>query len=274
MTETVRGSSMAAELCLSVTSAENAEHLLARRDGFTRLQFGSEFCENLLPSPAQLRKMLKLAEANGLAFSLATPICSDRSITRLRKLLALLPPRAEVVANDWGVLRLLHAEFPSLTPVAGRLICKQVKDPRLPSAQWTALYPHGVHGAPFVALLKRFGVGRVEMDIAPFAAAEDLHSPQLRVSAHAPWGFAVKSRACRIGSLNLSDDKKFAIDGKCRRECLDYTAPMTREGRDELPTVQRGNALFYRHNEAMAAALDAAVAAGHVDRVITCGDWP
>ncbi len=265
---------MTAALSLSVTSAANAEALLARHDGLTRLQFGSEFCEHLLPSPAQLRKMLTLAEAHGIAFSLVTPICSDRSIKRLSKLLALLPPRAEVVTNDWGVLRLLHAEFPALVPVAGRLICKQVKDPRLPSAQWTALYPHGVHGAPFVALLKRFGVGRVEMDIAPFAAAEELHSPQLRVSAHAPWGFAVKSRACRIGSLHLADEDKFAIAGKCRRECLDYVAPMTREGRDELPTVQRGNALFYRHNEAMTAALNAAVGAGYVDRMIVAGDWP
>ena len=87
-------------------------------------------------------------------------------------------------------------------------------------------------------------------------------------------GGSVKGRACRIGSLNLGDDRKFAIDGKCRRECLDYAATMTRDGRDELPTVQRGNALFYRHNEAMTAALNEAVAAGHVDRVITCGDWP
>jgi hypothetical protein len=265
---------MAVALSLSVTSAANAEALLARHDGITRLQFGSEFCENLLPSPAQLRQMLKLAEAHGLAFSLVTPICSDRSIRRLRKLLALLPPRAEVVANDWGVLRLLHTDFPALAPVAGRLICKQVKDPRLPSAQWTQLYPHGIHAAPFIALLKRFGVGRVEMDVAPFAAAAELHSPQLAVSAHAPWGFAVKGRACRIGSLNLTDDKKFAIDGKCRRECLDYAATMTRDGSDGLPTVQRGNALFYRHDEAMTAALNDAVNAGYVDRLIVSGDWP
>ncbi len=265
---------MAVALSLSITDAKNAEALLARHDGLTRLQFGSEFCENLLPSPAQLRKMLKLAEAHGLAFSLVTPICSDRSITRLRKLLALLPSRAEVVANDWGVLRLLHANFPALVPVAGRLICKQVKDPRLPSAQWTALYPHGIHAAPFIALLRRFGVGRVEMDVAPFAAAAELHSPQLAVSAHASWGFAVKGRACRIGSLNLPDEDKFAIDGKCRRECLDYVAPMTREGRDGLPTVQRGNALFYRHNDDMTAALNDAVNAGYVDRLILAGDFP
>ena len=265
---------MAVALSLSVTSAANAEALLARHDGITRLQFGSEFCESLLPAPAALRRMLTLAAANGLAFSLATPICSDRSVARLRKLLALLPPQSEVVANDWGVLRLLHADFPNLTPVAGRLICKQVKDPRLPSAQWAALYPHGVHGAPFVAMLRRFGVGRVEMDVAPFAAAEELNSPQMCVSAHAPWGFAVKGRACRIGSLNLAEADKFAIAGKCRRECLDYVAPMTRDGRDELPTVQRGNALFYRHNEAMTAALNAAVGAGYVDRMIVAGDWP
>jgi len=265
---------MAVALSLSVTSVANAESLLARRDGVTRLQFGSEFCESLLPAPAQLRQMLTLAEANGLAFSLATPICSDHSVTRLRKLLVHLPPQSEVVANDWGMLHMLHADFPGLTPVAGRLICKQIKDPRLPSAQWATLYPHGVHGAPFVAMLRRFGVGRVEMDVAPYAAAEDLHSPQLRVSAHTPWGFSVKGRACRIGSLHLADADKFAIAGKCRRECLDYVAPMTRDGRDELPTVQRGNALFYRHNEAMTAALNDAVGAGYVDRMIFAGDWP
>lgn len=277
------------ELALSVVEAERAGELLERAQErifpyagmlagrkFSRLQFGSEFCENLVPPPNAIRRMVSFAESKGLDFSLATPLASDRVIRSLRRLLPLLPSGSEVVADDWGVLRLLAADFPALVPVAGRIICKQVKDPRLPSAEWSALYPHGIHAKSFAAVLKKFGVKRVEMDVAPHATADDFRSSHMRVSAHAPWGFAAKGRACRIGSLHRPEGEKFASGRKCRRECLVYAGRMTRDRarNGELETLERGNVLFYRHSEAMMQTVTAAVAAGAIDRLVISGDWP
>ena len=280
---------MSVELVLAVVEAGEAGSLLDRMPEnescyagllkgkiLSRLQLGSEFCQRLLPSPEQVHRIADLTESRGLGFSLVTPLATDRTIGQLRRLLPLLPSGSEIIANDWGVLRLLKASFPSLVPVAGRLICKQIKDPRLPSAEWAALYPHGIHSRGFAAVLQRFGVGRVEMDVPVFAEPENFHSSCMQVSVHAPWGFAVKGRACRIGSLNQPDDSKFATDHRCRRECLTYAGRMTRDqgGDGDLTTVQRGNTMFYRHNPEMAAAVISAVAAGFIDRVIMNGGWP
>lgn len=267
-------------LALAITDASGLDRLAAPPEfaGITagRLHFGGEFCETLLPTAAGLKRALAAAETFGLAFTLATPIVSDAGLARLDRLLPLLPPGTEVTANDWGFLRRLRDHFPDLVPTAGRLLCKQVKDPRLPSAEWTRLQPHGIHAPGFTAMLARLGCRRIEMDVAPFATEADFHSPSMAVSVHAPFGFTTKGRSCRIGSLALPTSGKFAIGHDCRKECLRFQSAATRPdaATADLATVQRGNTLFYRHATEMAATLRAAAAAGAVERVILAGDWP
>ncbi len=239
----------------------------------TRLQVGGEACERLLPAPRLLAAALEFAQARGLALSLATPLLSDQGMAELRGLLDRLPAGTEAIANDWGTLRLLARAFPALVPVAGRLMCKMVKDPRLPSVAWARLYPHGIHAAPFAAMLARFGVRRIEMDVPPFAAMADFPEGGLQVGVHAPFGVSAKGRSCRIGSLHQPDAQKFAAGHRCARECLAYTAAMTRpQGATDLPTHLRGTTILHTHSAAMAEALLAA-ARGTVDRIILSGDW-
>lgn len=240
-----------------------------------RLQFGSEFCETLLPNPGQLRQVAAAAGLTGVALTLVTPIMSDAGIARLKALLPQLHPGSEVVANDWGTLRLLARERPDLVPIAGRMICKMVKDPRLPSAEWARLYPHGIHAGPFARVLTGLGVGRIEMDVPPFADIGDFRSTRFKVSAHAPFGFSVKGRACRIGSLNQPEEAKFATGHACRKECLTLVGELSRPelGANDLYTFQRGNTVFYRHSDGMGAAVGAAVRDGWIDRIVVAGDW-
>ena len=261
-------------VAVSVVDARRVEPLL-NRHAASRLHFGSEFCETLLPSPVQLRSVIAAAERRGVGLALATPMNSDAGIRRLHQLLPLLPAGSEVVGNDWGTLALLRREYPHLHAVAGRLLCKMVKDPRLPSAEWARLYPHGVHSTPFRGLLARLGVRRIELDVPPFAAAADFRSPDFGVSVHAPYGYSVKGRACRIGSLNQPDGEKFMTGHRCRRECLTYAATLSRpeHGSTDLSTFQRGNTVFYRHSPAMTEAVQAAVSQGWIDRIIVSGDW-
>jgi len=236
----------------------------------SRLHFGHEFCEVLQPLPSQLERVLGLASQHGFAFTLVSTILSDQGIAKLCELLAMLAPGAEVVANDWGTLRLLRTSFPDLVPVAGRLLCKVIKDPRLPSRQWATLYPHGIGASGFRAMLERFGVRRVELDVPPFVAPGDLLLPDLSVSVHAPFGVATKGRTCWFGSLSAPEAGRFAAGQPCHRECLRYEADLVREKKagSELDTVQRGNTVMYRHSPEMARAIDAAVRCGDVSRVI------
>lgn len=109
----------------------------------THLHFGSEFCEHLLPSPRALRESVRQAGAHGLRFALLTPVASPGVIERLDALLPMLSDGMEVVANDWGVAHLVATRFPSLGLVAGRVLCRMTKDPRL-DAGWAGRCGHAL----------------------------------------------------------------------------------------------------------------------------------
>jgi hypothetical protein len=241
----------------------------------TRLYLGNEFCENLMLSPERLRKALRRAAELGLRGSLLTPMVTDRGLRRLLPLLEVLAPGAEVIVNDWGALRLLRESFPHLVPVAGRLFAKQIKDPRLSSPDWMRLAPHGLFESGFRDLLLSFGVGRMEFDLPPHLDPSHVHSEDIRITAHAPYGYCSKGRICRIGSLSLPKSSKFAPGHPCRQECLTYVAPMERRvgAGESLHVFQRGNTLFYRYSEAMMRALGQLLRERRCDRVVVSGDW-
>jgi hypothetical protein len=134
---------------------------------FTRIAYGTEFCEHLLPSPDALRRVV----ATGRRLTFLTPYMSDEGIAQLRGLLPLLQD-AEVVFNDWGVLRLLRKEFPHLTPVQGRLLNKSLRDPRVttiyaetasasPESSLRVLQRSNLDNTTYLALLDRNGVRAV-----------------------------------------------------------------------------------------------------------------
>jgi hypothetical protein len=79
---------------------------------FTRIAYGTEFCENLIPS----RDSLRAVAASGRPLTFLTPYAGDEGIANIRALLPELPAGSEVVFNDWGVLRMLRREFPHLVP--------------------------------------------------------------------------------------------------------------------------------------------------------------
>lgn len=245
-------------------------HMSALADASpTRIYLGHEFCEHLLPRPLELRESLARARKTGLAVSFATPVASDACIARLRRLFRLLPGGCEVVCNDWGVAALAHREFPQLVVVAGRQLCRMIKDPRLPSAQWARLYPHGMASPAFALLLDRCGVQSIELDVPPFAEPELFEALPRPAAVHAPYGYAAKGRVCRIGSLAQREPLRFSPGHACRRECLDYRVGVARAvGSTDLATAQAGNTLHYAHSEAMSAVLGEAIARGRVARLV------
>jgi hypothetical protein len=241
-----------------------------------RLHLGNEFCERLIPSVAVLRRAVALADAAGFKLTLATPSVPDAGLARLRRLFRLLPGDVEVVVNDYGVLRLLQREFPALEPVAGRQLCKAIKDPRLPSEQWARLNPGSADAPAFRDMLDRLGIRRIELDVPPYARPSDLRTGGPALSVHAPFGYAVRGRICRVGSLRFDGRGKFRPGLGCGKECLRYACRLTRPAdrrRSDLESFQRGNSIFYRHDAGMRQAMWRAVANGWIDRIVLAGDW-
>jgi hypothetical protein len=124
-------------------------------------------------------------------------------------------------------------------------------------------------------LLLSFGVQRMEIDLPPHFDPSEVQSPDVRVTAHAPYGYCSKGRICRIGSLSLPAPSKFAPGHPCRRECLTYVAGMERRaaGGEGLPTFQRGNTMFYRYSDEMTRSVGRLLEEQRCDRVVVPGDW-
>ena len=239
-------------------------------DAITRIHLGNEFCERLLPEPETLAACLAHPR---FALSLTLPILSDQGMKRVLPLLDALPSGHEVIVNEWGALRLLRRSYPNLKPIAGRLLCKQIKDPRLPSPEWASLYPSGIYSEPFAAFLMDYGISRMEVDIPPHVHAASLNNGSIQLSAHLGYGYVMKGRMCKIGSLNLPEAARFQPGHGCGRECLDYVEHTARPTGADLRSFQRGNTRFYVHDRTMWDTVYAAAHAGWVDRLIIHGDW-
>lgn len=241
--------------------------------GFRRLYFGSEFCHFLLPPLGFVADCVEAARRNDIALTLTTPLACDASLRQIGKILPLLPPDSEVVCNDWGLAAMVRRQYPGLRLVAGRQLCKMIKDPRLPSPDWLELSPHGLSSRAFVALLRRLAMVALELDVPPFARPDFFSGLPLPAHVHLGVGYVAKGRICKIGSLAAPAQRRFVPGTACRRECLAYRETTWRSHPDasaDLATFRDGNTLYYRHSPDMARAIDQAVRAGHIARLV----WP
>lgn len=245
---------------------------------FTRIAYGTEFCEHLLPTAEALKAII----AASIPLTFLTPYVSDEGIVRLRRLFPLLSD-SEVVFNDWGVLRLLRTEFPRLTPVQGRLLNKSLRDPRImPVYAETSASEHlsalrvlqssNLDNATYLALLDRHGVHSVELDNLPQGNDLGFASLGVRVSVYLPFGFISTGRVCMAAGLHYPPREKFQPAAPCRYECqthqLEYTYTNSPFGKRGQKFWLKGNTYFYRHTPAMLESLAQEASRGHIARMV------
>lgn len=239
----------------------------------THLYFGSEFCEHLLPSPKTVATALELAHEQGLRFVLLTPIASPQVLRDLAVLLPQLPPSAQIVVNDWGVAQFVSDKAPHLSRVAGRILCRMIKDPRLGSSEWAHQCSHVLDSPHMRAILERLGMQHIELDVPLFAESGDFARLPMRKSVHLPYAFVAKGRMCRPGSLSIVGPERFAVGRKCHKECLSFSATTVRPGTsDHWDTIHVGNTIFSRHSPTMIDAVIDATRVGAVQRLIVPGE--
>ncbi len=252
---------------------------------FTRLYYGIEFCERLLPTGPQTRRAYEAAAARRLHLSLLTPYATDSGLDRLRPIFAWLAAlndtTIEVVVNDWGVLRLLRREFPGLHPVLGRLMNRMLRDPRIagrfampqaPPAALQALRQSAASAAVFRRFLGRLGVTTVEFDNVFQGLDMDFREFGLSASLYIPYGYVATGRVCAIGSLRLDRRHKFDVESVCRKECRLYAlrfeysdSPFGNRGQEFF---EQGNTYFYFQDREMIASSARTVERLGISRVV------
>jgi len=232
---------------------QNAGQLKYFNHSFGRIYFGAEFCERLLPNKNDFLVVKKFCEKQGVGFSFVTPFLTNAGMRRVLPLAKALSERDELVVNDYG---LLHAAKESkATLVAGRLLNRQYRDPRIlsfkakvPKEFYAHLMQSHAASKHFQKFLRQNGVARVELDNLAQGIAPDLGKSSLRCSLHFPFCFVSATRLCLIANCD-----KISFHGKigvfpCNKECKLYQFKL---GNSFFPTALYlfGNAVFFQNNE-------------------------
>lgn len=172
---------------------------LCSEASLSALYFGSEFCQDLLPSIEDAAAFCIHCLDRGLEPVLLTPLVTYRGLARLTRLLSGLQGLAcfpTVVFNDWGVFELLSQAYSTLPLRMGRLMNRGLRDPRL---EMPALGPDGENtnrGMAIRKLAAARGVVAVETDADLEPGYLGAGTEGLQRTLHVPFTFIASGRNC------------------------------------------------------------------------------
>lgn len=198
---------------------DSEDHLLPSETppdiSFSRIYFGNEFSEALIPASDELEQCFIGSLERGLSFTLVTPRVTDPSIEKLKTCFDLLSrssKAAEVIINDWGVLRLLRNKYHRLIPVLGRI-------PNRSHRGYDRSNAINLTYFPYRRFLWSNGIKRVEFDCPIQLAGVSLGKTGLSGSLYFPHDCCVISGFCLIRDLSKHDDGETSHCDDCQRKC-------------------------------------------------------
>ena len=248
-TMSVLGAGLDIERAFFVSRAEKLNR--CDQGTWSRLYFGTEFCERLIADPGELEEVISFSHDRDLPLTLVTPYTTGTGLNKITSQLELLLEKAdgsEVVFNDWGTFRLLTNTFTGLQPVLGRLLTKQKRGPRLmdiASRVPSSLMEHFRHGTFEVsrtaAFLQKAGIKRIELDNLLQGVR---HESPFSASLHVPFVYISTTRICLTAGCDWENRPHQRAVFPCGHECRKYTFKL--EHKDmPVPVILRGNTQFY-----------------------------
>lgn len=240
---------------------------------FDGLYFGNEFCEHLLAGVSAVEWALQYCTERRLSFHLVLPYGTNAAIGKMEKLLDSVPPGAEVVFNDWGILSAIRDR--ELSPVMGRTLIPHSADPRADSFIFTGddaiknyFRYSPLKSKVFRDFIIKQGVKRVELDNV--VQGIDVKLPKgLPGSIYYPYVYVSTTRKCytRYAALNK---KTIHIATDCTCPCKDLLVEMDIKGFGRSVFL-KGNSQFYVNSEILQA--DSLLKMG-IDRIVFFLDFP
>ncbi len=239
------------EQAIFISKVENLKYYSPR---FSRLYFGNEFCERLIPSINDLQQVLDFVGENSLDFTLVSPYVTDKGLSRLKVLLKEIARRnltCEVIFNDYGVLRVLNNRYSKLEPVMGRLLNRMKRGPRLMTVidklpQSTVEYFQSSNlTVPILGkFLNKYGVRRVELDNVLQGFNFSLNN--LSASLYVPFAYVATTRFCLANSCDIPEREEIIGIFPCQKECQHYTFYLTNEIMPVI-LIRKGNTIFFEN---------------------------
>ena len=232
---------------------------LARIDKlpFSRIYFGAEFCERLIPRTEDLKMVIDFCEKNDMGLTLLTPFVTDMGMEKLKKLFRLLEKLdvkgLEIVFNDWGVFRFIKRKYRFNLSI-GRLLTKQKKDPsfiedvidknflNLDEDTRIIIKECSIDASPLLtSFILKNGISRIELDNVYQGIEVEFN---IKKSLYYPFVPVTTTRFCKATSYAL---KQSYIRGKnpCNKECLGSVYSYTI---NNVRLFLKGNTQFYCNN--------------------------
>ena len=171
----------------------------------TRIYFGNEFCEHLIPKVQDVSRILSLCRERDIKLSFLTPYVTDFGIKQLAEIfefLNFLEFKGEIIINDFGTLELIRNRKYGFKLVLGRLLNRQKRGPRLakilnklPSDLIKHFSSTYLDREEVVSVLSDLGIERIEFDNIPLGLTRD-PLPEFKASLYYPFVYISTTRLC------------------------------------------------------------------------------
>ncbi len=247
---------------------EDSSQLNQHRKPFSRIYFGTEFCERLLPSIKDFLAVKKFCEGADAKLSFVTPYLTDSGLRRVLPLVRLLSASDELVLNDYGLL--CAAEDTKARLVAGRLLNRQYRDPRIVSFRKSVpkeflrhLRQSHASSKQFQKFLLQRGIARIELDNLAQGIATNLGSG-MQASLYIPFVFVSTSRMCLTANCDKISFHNMIGVLPCSKECLRYQFVLKSRLFSERLFLF-GNTLFFKNDR---LPKESALSSNGIDRLV------
>lgn len=220
---------------------------------YTRLYFGNEFCQRLIPCLSDFKLISEFVSKRKMDFTLVTPYVTDDGLRRLAPVFRYVIDHfdaPEIVINDWGVFKLVKDEFNYSNLVLGRLLTKQKRGPRLLNIKEKApqeMFQHFEQSNVDVPVLTEYlsanGIKRVELD--NLLQGLDREESMLKASLYLPFGYITTTRFCLTASCE-SRKKSLRTIPECNKECRKYTFRLKHKSMP-VDLYLKGNSQFFKN---------------------------
>lgn len=241
------------EKALYITNLERLKHW---NKNYSRIYFGAEFCEKLIPKKEELEKVLFFVKEKELEFTFIAPYLTEKGLKEIAPLLEFLSkkkPNSEVVFGDWGIVRKIKEL--NLIPAMGRILNRQYRDSRIKNITGKApekMILHyrkcAVDSKSMRAFLLSEKIERVELDNLLQGIETDLSESGISGSVYFPYIFVTTTRLCLSNCCDRLDLAGRVGIFQCGKECQRYSFELENKNlRAKL--YLKGNTIFLKNDE-------------------------
>lgn len=228
---------------------------------YTRLYFGNEFCQRLMPGVQEVRQAFDFVLERNMHLSFVTPYVTNQGIGALKPVLEEIFVKMsgiEIVVNDWGLLRFLRKEYAYPNLVLGRLLTKQKRGPRILNLKdmlsddaFTHFQESNIDVPVLSDFLFDWGIKRVELDNLLQGLARE--NPQIKGSLYFPFAYVTTTRFCPTASCE-KETRFLRSIRPCDKQCRKYGFVL-RHKNMPVELFLKGNTQFFS-NDSLPGGLD------------------